>query len=288
MLFSQRKGLKPPKKLAQIKSIDDELRVGLWNALHVMYWKTFNGPHMGAALKGSNLETLFGRYWHSYFKWTLDTIPYEFCNALAKVKEHFFSCDWNEVYDLLEFTARNGPPRQKEQFEASSNNVLERENAGYRFVGDYITEITAQAEIESVEEALRTTSPLGGVHAHFHAALDHLSDRQNPNYRNSIKESISAVEAICQIISRHPKASLGVALAAVAKGGSLHPALNKSFSALYGYTSDADGIRHAMLEEEKLTFTDAKYMLVACTAFVNYLVGKATDLGIPLNKRVRR
>jgi hypothetical protein len=64
-------------------------------------------------------------------------------------------------------------------------------------------------------------------------------------------------------------------------------AIKKSFSALYGYTSDADGIRHAMLDEASLTFTDAKYMLIACTAFINYVLGKAADLGLSLDAASR-
>jgi hypothetical protein len=72
-------------------------------------------------------------------------------------------------------------------------------------------------------------------------------------------------------------------LAILESRGPLHGALKKSFSALYGYTSDADGIRHAMLDEANLTFTDAKYMLVACTAFINYVLGKAALLGLRLD-----
>jgi len=53
----------------------------------------------------------------------------------------------------------------------------------------------------------------------------------------------------------------------------LHPALKGAFDKLYGYTSDADGIRHALLEEDKVTFEQAKFMLVVCSAFTNYVVG---------------
>jgi hypothetical protein len=54
----------------------------------------------------------------------------------------------------------------------------------------------------------------------------------------------------------------------------LHTVLKDSLSQLYGYTSDADGIRHAMLEESNSTYIDAKFMLVACTNFINYLIEK--------------
>jgi len=45
--------------------------------------------------------------------------------------------------------------------------------------------------------------------------------------------------------------------------------------ALYGYTSDSGGIRHALSDEDVTpTFEDAKFMLVSCSAFINYLKAK--------------
>jgi hypothetical protein len=77
---------------------------------------------------------------------------------------------------------------------------------------------------------------------------------------------------------------LGDALSEIVKSKAveLHPALKESFNKLYGYTSDADGIRHAMLEESSLSSEDAKYMLVACSGFINYLIVKAQKAGIQL------
>jgi hypothetical protein len=108
--------------------------------------------------------------------------------------------------------------------------------------------------------------------SHLDTALARLADRSAPDYRNSIKESISAVEAVCQILTGDPKATLGQAL----KKLSIHSALEKGFSAIYGYTSDADGIRHALYEESILDADDAKFFLVSCSAFVNYLIAKST------------
>jgi hypothetical protein len=44
---------------------------------------------------------------------------------------------------------------------------------------------------------------------------------------------------------------------------------------LYGYTSDESGIRHAILESKDIGFAEAKFMLVTCSAFVNFAVDKA-------------
>jgi hypothetical protein len=111
--------------------------------------------------------------------------------------------------------------------------------------------------------------------------VDLFSDRKSPDYRNSVKESISAVEAICKIITGDEKATLGQALKKLEdKGLHLHAALRNAFSSLYGYTNDAEGIRHALLEEPTLDFDDAKFMLVSCSAFVNYLAAEAAKAGI--------
>ena len=101
-----------------------------------------------------------------------------------------------------------------------------------------------------------------------------MSDRTNPNYRNSIKESISAVEALCKTVSGKEKAHLGEAIAFLEKKGSIHPALKRAFTSLYGYTSDADGIRHALMEESNLTGADARFMLISCSAFINYVIAR--------------
>jgi hypothetical protein len=45
---------------------------------------------------------------------------------------------------------------------------------------------------------------------------------------------------------------------------------------MYGYTNDTEGIRHALLEEPTLDADDARFMLVSCSAFVNYLKSKVS------------
>ena len=112
-------------------------------------------------------------------------------------------------------------------------------------------------------------------------SLDLLADRKNPNYRNSIKESISAVESFCKLITKDDNASLGEALSEIEKEYSLHGALKSSFSSLYGYTSDAGGIRHALIESDvTVEFEEAKFMLVSCSAFINYLKSKVKNIAI--------
>ena len=61
---------------------------------------------------------------------------------------------------------------------------------------------------------------------------------------------------------------------------SIHESLSAPFKNLYKYTSGNNGIRHALHEEANVTFTEARFMLIACSAFVNYLVSKADEANI--------
>jgi hypothetical protein len=216
-------------------------------------------------------------YWHMYFKKTLDTLPHRVNACIQHIRSYFLNCEWHEAYDFIEFTANNMDTHLKEEFIKQCNIVLERELSGYRLIDNKIIEISSKEEISSIESALNNTNTMKGAHAHLQTSLELLSDRKSPDYRNSIKESISAVESISQTLTSDSNATLGAALKILEKKSAIHPALKASLSSLYGYTSDSDGIRHAMLEESTLTFSDAKFMLVACTAFINYMVGKVAE-----------
>ena len=158
--------------------------------------------------------------------------------------------------------------------------ALKIEVAGYRILNGKVTQITAEEEIQAIEEATTQTDKLQLVSLHLRTALDLLADRKAPDYRNSIKESISALESIAKIISNNPKDSFAGALDKIKSKIKIHPALERGFKQIYGYTSDADGIRHGLTELADCDFEDAKFMLVSCSAFSNYLIAKSAKAGI--------
>jgi len=275
--FSQRKGIEPVKSVLQVDSMDSDLRIGLWNVLDIVYWDRRSDIHR-------ELDRLLTKIWFSYFKRPIDTREPYFSGDIAIIRHYFFKCSWNEVYDFIEFIANNyDDEKTSGRFVDFCNAVLKQELSAYRFVGGVITQLTSEQEIAEIEEALEAKSPKP-ITIHLKTALDLLADRKSPDYRNSIKESISAVEAICCSITGNSKATLGQALKAIERDGKvdLHPALKAAFDKLYGYTSDADGIRHALLDEPNLDFEDAKFMLVSCSAFINYLREKSSKAGIEL------
>lgn len=79
------------------------------------------------------------------------------------------------------------------------NELLEQEKSGYRIVCGEIAPITNGMEINTIEKSSDTK--FLSVNEHIRKALDLYADIQSPDYENSIKESISAVESICCIIT---------------------------------------------------------------------------------------
>jgi hypothetical protein len=217
MKFSQRVGITPAIKVAQIESMDEDLRNGLWSALCLFYWPksvtSLNSLLPNISYDPSyhlyNLENLIKQLWLHYFKYPVDRIDRTWRDDLRK---YYFSATWYEIYDFIEFIANCSSPHRKSEFIQVCNSYLERENSAYRFIGDSIAEITSTEEIEEIEQAIIDSTPYTGVKDHLKSALSLMSNKTNPDYRNSIKESISSVESLAKQISQKNTATLGDAL----------------------------------------------------------------------------
>jgi hypothetical protein len=278
MKFSQKKGLTPIRTVIQKGSINEALRNKLWNVVAISVWDKYHSDGIRSYTRNSNIGPLFCLIWNDFFEQPIDTIPQYFNEALSSVRKSYFNFEWFKVYDFIEFIAQNLPTfLGPDRFWTLCNSVLEEEKSAYRFLKGQLIEMTSDVELGAVEAAIETGTQFPGVEAHLRTAIKHLSDRKEPDFRNSIKESISAVESLCKSVTGDPKATLNKALAVLESKRKLHPRLKTSFSALYEYSSDADGIRHGMLDEPELSFVDAKYMLVVCSAFINYVTGKLSE-----------
>jgi hypothetical protein len=191
---------------------------------------------------------------------------------------------WYNKLDLIEETVNylsrmiheeNGYDRVYTFFVKKMNAEFARLNFAYRIVDDKIVEVTSEEEIDTIESAMRNSS--NGVKEHLQTALKLLSKRPEGDYRNSIKESISAVEVVVREITGETT----LKISHLENAGIVLPlVLKKSFELLYGYTNDkSTGIRHALMDDtNKPTVDEATFMLIACSAFVNYLAKKQTEL----------
>lgn len=291
-LFSQRKGITPLKKDFQREAVDDELKNRLWSALKIVVWDEWSPVNMygGYDDKSKIVNSLLDVIWLNYFKFSLDTRPKFHFGAPTKdsaygiLRQYFFEAQWYEVYDFIEFIIKNIPESWANMLREFCNSLLEDENAAYRILENEVVEITDKTEIDAIEDALAIS--IKPIASHLKRALELLSDRKYPDFRNSIKESISAVEACCQYIVGNPKATLGDALKKINSSSVIHPALEKGFLAIYGFTSDSGGIRHALIDGGQTpSYADAKFMLVTCSGFVNFLLTKTVETGSKSRKK---
>lgn len=162
-----------------------------------------------------------------------------------------------------------------EKFVTMLNSHFERLNFAYRVVDKYIVEITDNEEIASVEAALQNSTD--NIRMHLSKALELYTKRPNGDYSNSIKESISAVEAFCR--EKTKENTLGKALNHLETSGiSLPKLLKEAFEKLYAYTNQGStGIRHALMDTQGKyvpSGDEALFMLISCSAFINYLSTK--------------
>lgn len=274
MRFSDRIGLTKPNQFIQYDSMNKPLRNHLWNALHMFYWSKSSHSYMIYFGERNRIAYLLEDIWNRYFNYKIDNLSNKVNDNIKVISDYFSECNWYEVYNFLEFVLEaDNDKNNRNQFKEYCNAILEEDFSGYRFIGDTIVPITSEVEIKSIEQAQNQPSKFSNVSQHIKQAQVLFSKRPKPDYRNSIKESISAVEALCSIISGKEHASLGEAIKLMRKKEfPMHPAFINALNSLYGYTSNADGIRHSLLDKENLTSADAKFMLVVCSTFVNYII----------------
>lgn len=274
--FSQRVGLVPLEKAIQLEAIDQELRNGLWNVMDVLAWDLYRPHDYNFEDSTEKVGDLVHQIFLGLYKMAYDAMPklrgasYSDEKAFTWLRNVVMTGKWNEVYDLVDFIARRAHPTLQKKLVPAFNSVLGRENSGYRFVGGELVQITAKTEIEAIESAI--TKGSRDSKAHLERALQLLADRKTPDYRNSIKESISAVESVCKAIVGNPAGTLGEALKHLKKTRTVHPQFEQALIKLYAYTNDAGGIRHALTDASvEVTGEDARFMLVTCSGFCSYL-----------------
>ncbi len=292
--FSDRNGIKTVNVEIQLKEFDQRTRVRLQNMISSFYKEVYRG------------DLYYGReHIQDFLRFILDSVYSEPIDArkqynddavIDMINKTIQHGDYDDVLTLVEAIIQYWDQYLKdtigylyydayaEKYAQTSiyeiaNEYFKREYMGYRFVDGIIVPISDTYEVSAVKEAL--DNKYKPVYEHLSKANKLMADRENPDYENSIKESISAVEAICEIILgiKGKEATLGKMLKKLEESGiKIHSGLKSAFNVLYGYTSDASGIRHAgEIGGKSSTFEEAKFMLVSCSAFINYLTALSAN-----------
>ncbi len=250
------------------KAISSELRARIW----AIFYDHIKGSSPHNFVRGwwqPQLRAMHVERFHRPLDEFNDYMP----SAILDLRRTVLQGAWHEPYGMIEWILRraNAPGGLDGQFEAA----LRQCRSAYAIVGgDTITRIATDEETGAVVSALADTESdrFRGAHAHLKAAAQALGAGDSPA---SIRESISAVESVAKIIAPGSQ-DLGPTLTALQKHHQIHGALGEGFKKLYGFTSNEQGIRHALLDkgESEVDETDAIYMLGACASFVSYLIAR--------------
>lgn len=300
--FSQRNGIESVEQLLQREFVSERVRTQVWN---FFYTNTFKDRDI-------SVYVFLGEYWRGFLCKPVDEELY-YEDLIQNVRRFVFNSEWNKFFDFMEFVlsynktslfSKNLTQSELREilkgkaikepvkniisdtsptydnslvFAFFMNEILEKENSAYRIIGGLVTDIISPIEIEEIQNAL-DNNPYKPCRDHLQRALELMSDRENPKYKNSIHESISAVESLAKILLKDESATLGKAIKKLDDLKKLHPCQKEAFDKLYGWVSD-DGIRHGkgLKEHSELTSADARYMLIVCSAFVNYLIDAFKD-----------
>lgn len=256
-----------------------ELQTALWNEIH---------PDLFAeavCLQPGQLDQLHWRkrlgILFQFLHWPVDELTYTWSNESNRLKKWFFneSREWYEVYDLVDFIpSLFDHSGNRASLLERLNQSLQAEGSPYRIVEGVLTAIIDPIEIAAIEDAMRAGDRFSGARAHIVRSMQLLGQRPKPDFRNVIKEAISAVESTLKIVTAKDHADLSDALRAFQSKYPIHGALFTGLEKLYGYTSNEHGLRHALLEAQaKVGYVEAKFMVVACAAFMNYLVARTAS-----------
>lgn len=266
--FSEKYGHRPVSDVIQLDTIDDNLRTDLWN----FTYHSFTGG-IESFWTDKIFDHVFALAWVKHFHEDIDELPSR-QYRLDEVKRWFKEAQWYEVYDLVELITESAHDISNGEVDLSPvyNKLLAAGRSGYRLVAHQIAPISDTNEIDTIEEAL-TVSTDAARH-HLQSALSLLADKTAPNFSESVKESISAVEAKAKAMDPAAK-TLGEALKTLKnRKDGLFPDNKPLFEAwekMYGFANSEAGVRHAGRVAPNVSQAFAQYFLIACSAFINLL-----------------
>lgn len=271
--FSQRNGLEEIPPQLQLGEVSSELRRLLdyyisleidREACHGFDSSYFEGKWMRVAM---DLHVLF-------FKQDADKFNNSSYALRQYLKGFIHQANIGKLFNLIEFFLQHAGCTYELKRELANAFVMAR--AAYRvYDNHYIVAIGSDEQAAAFMRAISDSEVRNAAAARKQLIAAGIALR-NSDWAGSVRESIHAVEAMAVRLVPSEN-TLGAALKVLGRQGHLHGGLKEGFSKLYGYSSDEEGVRHALVfkDEAEVDEADALFMLGACASFVSYLLARS-------------
>ena len=277
LTFEQAEGAAPLPTQLRPGEISPPLRAKLWEPIFDHLSSTKESAGYGRPLcLGSPWSRILRDYHVQHEHKMADAFDAKLSIHIDRLSSLFKEGVYTRVFGFIQFVLRHN--RCPKQLANVVEGILVEERAAYRLLDrSTFVPIASEFEGETVMTALATANKAGlaGAYEHLKSAGGFLTQGK---FADSIRESIHAVESAARSLGN--AGSLKDALKTLEQRRRLHPALKGGFEKLYAYTSDENGIRHALIDEPtaEVDETDAIFMLGACAAFLTYLVRRAEGM----------
>ena len=270
--FSQAQGYEEIPGLLKLEELPKQARVSIWNLFYLYILNSLDGAYVVGAWR----DILMNVHWQHDHE-PLDEWSNRYDKVYVNLRGRIETNPFYRVFDLVQFVMRDETcpydfiESMAEIFSESRLAYIIYTN-GTPTIVPAVTEEEGQALVTSLQ--LLAHAGLQGSVSHLRKAAECINSGE---WASSVRESIHAVESVARQLN--PEAvTLSSALKSLKVQSVLHPALEAAFSKLYGYTSDEQGIRHALLDREQASVgvDEAVFMLGACASFASYLWRKHT------------
>ncbi len=277
LTFSQRYGYEPLPEPMKLEEISSDLRREIWNATRefLIEKRSYGHTYYFANREARMIERIVGKF----LKISENKVPIDYSKVMLYFETTCSSSPFNKLLELLEAFANDR--NIGDEFVERIKNLFEIHGAAYRLDSSQRTRrfvpIASKEQAEATQKAVETVEQSGvapGATTHLRQSVEHLNAGR---YADSIRESIHAVESVARVIDPEANKELSPALDSLERAELLkHRALKRGFKNLFGYTSDEEGVRHALLERDAadVDVDDALFMYGACASFAAYLINK--------------
>lgn len=283
--FSQAQGYQELPKPLKLGELPSEARIQIWNVLYNLLNQSKN--ESPSRRRPSSAEkswaNVLRRVHAIHDNEPLDDWNPRFESICISLRHRIENQDFNEVFDLIQYIMRDR--ECPENFVKYLQVTFKRCKLAYAIDSGppptIFPSVTAE-EGQAIGASLQALAQAGlqGSASHLRNSAECVN---KGDWAGSIRESIHAVESVARQIAPNEPDTLTQALNSVAGYGSLHPKLKDALKELYWYSSDEQGIRHALLDQDKakVGMDEAVFMLGACASFASYLWRKHAAGGNP-------